>query len=136
MYTHSPPEVTSRKPLRRPRREEPGSGVTPSWPPLPQVLISEGLGQFAQDPRFLKATTQELADACDMTIEEMESAADNILSGGARQSPNGTLLPCAHCRDPGPDREGGAEDAAWAPSPEPCQGGEEPRDSRAFASSL
>ncbi|XP_012394726.1 voltage-dependent L-type calcium channel subunit alpha-1C isoform X7 [Orcinus orca] len=100
------------------------------------VLISEGLGQFAQDPRFLKATTQELADACDMTIEEMESAADNILSGGARQSPNGTLLPCAHCRDPGPDREGGAEDAAWAPSPEPRQGGEEPRDSRAFASSL
>uniref|UniRef100_A0A8C9EFM4 Voltage-dependent L-type calcium channel subunit alpha n=1 Tax=Phocoena sinus TaxID=42100 RepID=A0A8C9EFM4_PHOSS len=100
------------------------------------VLISEGLGQFAQDRRFLEATTQELADACDMTIEEMESAADNILSGGARQSPNGTLLPCANCRDPGPDREGGAEDAAWAPSPEPRQGGEEPRDSRAFASSL
>ncbi|XP_066864538.1 voltage-dependent L-type calcium channel subunit alpha-1C isoform X3 [Kogia breviceps] len=100
------------------------------------VLISEGLGQFAQDPRFLEAATQELADACDMTIEEMESAADNILRGGARQSPNGTLLPCANCRDPGPDRERGAEDAAWAPGPEPRQGGEEPRDSRAFASSL
>uniref|UniRef100_A0A8D2AH89 Voltage-dependent L-type calcium channel subunit alpha n=1 Tax=Sus scrofa TaxID=9823 RepID=A0A8D2AH89_PIG len=100
------------------------------------VLISEGLGQFAQDPRFLEATTQELADACDMTIEEMESAADNILSGGAGQSPNGTLLPFANCRDPGPDRAGGAEDAAWAPGPEPRQGEDELLDSRAFASSL
>uniref|UniRef100_A0A8C6DQP4 Voltage-dependent L-type calcium channel subunit alpha-1C n=2 Tax=Moschus moschiferus TaxID=68415 RepID=A0A8C6DQP4_MOSMO len=132
-----------------PRRARPVSLTVPS-PAGPQgrpfhgsasslveaVLISEGLGQFAQDPRFLEATTQELADACDMTIEEMESAADDILSGGAGQSPNGTLLPCANCRDPGPDRAGGVEDAAWAPSPEPRQGAEEPRDSRAFASGL
>ncbi|XP_070309361.1 voltage-dependent L-type calcium channel subunit alpha-1C isoform X1 [Odocoileus virginianus] len=132
-----------------PRRARPVSLTVPS-PAGPQgrpfhgsasslveaVLISEGLGQFAQDPRFLEATTQELADACDMTIEEMESAADDILSGGAGQSPNGTLLPCANCRDPGPDRAGGVEDAAWAPSTEPRQGTEEPRDSRAFASGL
>uniref|UniRef100_A0A8C2SDD7 Voltage-dependent L-type calcium channel subunit alpha n=1 Tax=Capra hircus TaxID=9925 RepID=A0A8C2SDD7_CAPHI len=132
-----------------PRRARPVSLTVPS-PAGPQgrpfhgsasslveaVLISEGLGQFAQDPRFLEATTQELADACDMTIEEMESAADDILSGGAGQSPNGTLLPCANCRDPGPDRAGGVEDAAWAPSAEPRQGAEEPRDSRAFASGL
>ncbi|KAM6284042.1 voltage-dependent L-type calcium channel subunit alpha-1C isoform 3-T3 [Spheniscus humboldti] len=44
------------------------------------VLISEGLTQFAQDPKFIEVTTQELADACDMTIEEMENAADNILN--------------------------------------------------------
>ncbi|XP_072810652.1 voltage-dependent L-type calcium channel subunit alpha-1C isoform X2 [Vicugna pacos] len=100
------------------------------------VLISEGLGKFAQDPKFLEATTQELADACDMTIEEMESAADNILSGGAGQSPNGTLLPFANCRDPGPDRAGGAEDAAWAPSPEPPASEEELRDHGALVSSL
>ncbi|XP_055250281.1 voltage-dependent L-type calcium channel subunit alpha-1C [Moschus berezovskii] len=132
-----------------PRRARPVSLTVPS-PAGPQgrpfhgsasslveaVLISEGLGQFAQDPRFLEATTQELADACDMTIEEMESAADDILSGGAGQSPSGTLLPCANCRDPGPHRAGGVEDAAWAPSPEPRQGAEEPRDSRAFASGL
>uniref|UniRef100_A0A8C3YVN4 Voltage-dependent L-type calcium channel subunit alpha n=1 Tax=Catagonus wagneri TaxID=51154 RepID=A0A8C3YVN4_9CETA len=99
------------------------------------VLISEGLGQFAQDPRFLEATTQELADACDMTIEEMENAADNILSGGTGQSPNGTLLPFANCRDPGPDRAGGAEDAAWAPA-RSRQGEDELLDGRAFASSL
>uniref|UniRef100_A0A8C5BJC2 Voltage-dependent L-type calcium channel subunit alpha-1C n=1 Tax=Gadus morhua TaxID=8049 RepID=A0A8C5BJC2_GADMO len=45
------------------------------------VLISEGLGRFAQDPAFIEVTKAELADACDMTIEEMEHAADNILNG-------------------------------------------------------
>uniref|UniRef100_A0A6I8PH83 Voltage-dependent L-type calcium channel subunit alpha n=1 Tax=Ornithorhynchus anatinus TaxID=9258 RepID=A0A6I8PH83_ORNAN len=59
--------------------------------PSPQVLISEGLAQFAHDPKFIEVTTQELADACDLTIEEMESAADRILSGregaGGGQSP-------------------------------------------------
>nr|XP_020142988.1 voltage-dependent L-type calcium channel subunit alpha-1C isoform X4 [Microcebus murinus] len=75
------------------------------------VLISEGLGQFAQDPKFLEVATQELADACDLTLEEMESAADNILSGGARQRPDGALAPFANCRDAGQARAGaeGAE---------------------------
>lgn len=45
------------------------------------MLISEGLGHFAQDPSFIEATKAELADACDMTIEEMEHAANNILNG-------------------------------------------------------
>uniref|UniRef100_A0A4X2M9E4 Voltage-dependent L-type calcium channel subunit alpha n=1 Tax=Vombatus ursinus TaxID=29139 RepID=A0A4X2M9E4_VOMUR len=76
----------------------------------PQVLISEGLGQFAQDPKFIEVTTQELADACDMTIEEMENAADNILSGSSKQSPNGNLLPFINCRDPGQDQAGGEEE--------------------------
>ncbi|KAF1372356.1 hypothetical protein PFLUV_G00264410 [Perca fluviatilis] len=69
------------------------------------VLISEGLGHFAQDPSFIEATKAELADACDMTIEEMEHAANNILNGNAatnatsctsstsQHSPNGNLLP-------------------------------------------
>uniref|UniRef100_A0A7N8WKW8 Voltage-dependent L-type calcium channel subunit alpha n=1 Tax=Mastacembelus armatus TaxID=205130 RepID=A0A7N8WKW8_9TELE len=47
------------------------------------VLISEGLGHFAQDPSFIEATKAELADACDMTIEEMEHAANNILNAGS-----------------------------------------------------
>uniref|UniRef100_A0A3Q3FNI1 Voltage-dependent L-type calcium channel subunit alpha n=1 Tax=Labrus bergylta TaxID=56723 RepID=A0A3Q3FNI1_9LABR len=46
-----------------------------------KVLISEGLGHFAQDPSFIEATKAELADVCDMTIEEMEHAANNILNG-------------------------------------------------------
>ncbi|XP_029350731.1 voltage-dependent L-type calcium channel subunit alpha-1C isoform X2 [Echeneis naucrates] len=69
------------------------------------VLISEGLGHFAQDPSFIEATKAELADACDMTIEEMEHAANNILNGNtttnttsstssnSQHSPNGNLLP-------------------------------------------
>ncbi|XP_029317625.1 voltage-dependent L-type calcium channel subunit alpha-1C [Cottoperca gobio] len=69
------------------------------------VLISEGLGHFAQDPSFIEATKAELADACDMTIEEMEQAANNILNGNtatnatsstsstSQHSPNGNLLP-------------------------------------------
>lgn len=46
-----------------------------------QVLISEGLGKFAKDPKFVAATKQEIADACEMTIDEMESAASNLLNG-------------------------------------------------------
>ncbi|XP_036066050.1 voltage-dependent L-type calcium channel subunit alpha-1C isoform X12 [Oryzias melastigma] len=69
------------------------------------VLISEGLGHFAQDPSFIEATKAELADACDMTIEEMEQAANNILNGKtatnpspstsstSQHSPNGSLHP-------------------------------------------
>ncbi|XP_053776840.1 voltage-dependent L-type calcium channel subunit alpha-1C isoform X5 [Desmodus rotundus] len=100
------------------------------------VLISEGLGQFAQDPKFIEVTTQELADACDMTIEEMESAADNILSGGTQQSPNGTLLPFVNCRDRGQDRAGGEEDGPCGPSQECRKSEEELQDSRAYVSSL
>ncbi|XP_037702191.1 voltage-dependent L-type calcium channel subunit alpha-1C isoform X2 [Choloepus didactylus] len=101
------------------------------------VLISEGLGHFAQDPKFIEVTTQELADACAMTLEEMESAADNLLSGGAQQSPNGTLLPFVNCRDPGQDRAGGGgEDEACVPALECRQGGEEAQDSRVYVSSL
>lgn len=81
-------------------------------------------------------TTQELADACDMTIEEMENAADNILSGGAQQSPNGTLLPFVHCRDPGQDRAGGGEEEPHMPSLECRKSEEEFQDSRAYASNL
>lgn len=107
-----------------------------SWPSPLQVLISEGLGQFAQDPKFIEVTTQELADACDMTIEEMENAADNILSGGTQQSPNGTLLPFVNCRDRGQDRAGGDEDGPCGPSQECRPSEEELQDSRAYVSSL
>lgn len=70
----------------------------------PKVLISEGLGHFAQDPSFIEVTKAELADACDMTIEEMEHAANNILNGNTatnavpgtssapQHSPNGNLV--------------------------------------------
>ncbi|XP_062837240.1 voltage-dependent L-type calcium channel subunit alpha-1C isoform X8 [Anolis carolinensis] len=96
------------------------------------VLISEGLMRFAQDPKFIEVTTQELADACDLTIEEMENAADNILSGNSKPSPNGNLLPFVNCRDPGQDCLG--EEAAQNPDCRKSQ--EEPKDSRIYISSL
>lgn len=88
------------------------SSILSLCPPLShfplKVLISEGLGHFAQDPSFIEVTKAELADACDMTIEEMEHAANNILNGNttttttnptsstssaSQHSPNGNLLP-------------------------------------------
>uniref|UniRef100_A0A8C6MT20 Voltage-dependent L-type calcium channel subunit alpha n=1 Tax=Mus spicilegus TaxID=10103 RepID=A0A8C6MT20_MUSSI len=100
------------------------------------VLISEGLGQFAQDPKFIEVTTQELADACDMTIEEMENAADNILSGGAQQSPNGTLLPFVNCRDPGQDGAVVPEDESCAYALGRGRSEEALADSRSYVSNL
>lgn len=48
---------------------------------LLQVLISEGLGKYARDPKFVSVTKHEIADVCEMTIDEMESAASNLLNG-------------------------------------------------------
>lgn len=101
---------------------------------LSKVLISEGLMQFAQDPKFIEVTTQELADACDMTIEEMENAADNILNGNSKQSPNGNLLPFVNCRDPGQDSAGEEEEEVQNPDCRKSQ--EELKDSRIYISSL
>lgn len=46
-----------------------------------QVLISEGLGKYAKDPKFVSAAKLEIAEACEMTIDEMDSAASNLLNG-------------------------------------------------------
>uniref|UniRef100_A0A8C7Z4R5 Voltage-dependent L-type calcium channel subunit alpha n=1 Tax=Oryzias sinensis TaxID=183150 RepID=A0A8C7Z4R5_9TELE len=53
------------------------------------VLISEGLGRYARDPNFVAATKHEIADACEMTIDEMESAASHLLNGGMAPGMNG-----------------------------------------------
>ncbi|XP_068939098.1 voltage-dependent L-type calcium channel subunit alpha-1F, partial [Petaurus breviceps papuanus] len=52
------------------------------------VLISEGLGLFARDPRFVALAKREIADAYRLTLDEMESAACDLLALGAtRASP-------------------------------------------------
>ncbi|MGH0125190.1 UNVERIFIED_CONTAM: hypothetical protein FKN15_027583 [Acipenser sinensis] len=51
-----------------------------------QVLISEGLGLYAKDPKFVAFAKREIADACHMTIDEMESAASDLLK---RNIPSG-----------------------------------------------
>lgn len=44
-------------------------------------MISEGLRKYARDPKFVSVTKHEIADACEMTIDEMDSAASNLLNG-------------------------------------------------------
>ncbi|XP_074873691.1 LOW QUALITY PROTEIN: voltage-dependent L-type calcium channel subunit alpha-1F [Carettochelys insculpta] len=46
------------------------------------VLISEGLGLYARDPKFVAFAKREIADACHMSIAEMESAASELLGRG------------------------------------------------------
>ncbi|XP_070695947.1 voltage-dependent L-type calcium channel subunit alpha-1D [Pempheris klunzingeri] len=55
------------------------------------VLISEGLGKYARDPKFVSATKHEIADACEMTIDEMDSAASNLLNGSMDNSNTGGM---------------------------------------------
>ncbi|XP_073675197.1 voltage-dependent L-type calcium channel subunit alpha-1D [Garra rufa] len=51
------------------------------------ILISEGLGLYAKDPKFVDFAKREIADACHMTIDEMESAATDLLSRGRAGQP-------------------------------------------------
>ncbi|XP_028265127.1 voltage-dependent L-type calcium channel subunit alpha-1D [Parambassis ranga] len=68
------------------------------------VLISEGLGKYARDPNFVSATKHEIADACEITIDEMESAATNLLNGNVGNcntggTGNSDSRAVAHLRD-------------------------------------
>uniref|UniRef100_A0A8C2AG67 Voltage-dependent L-type calcium channel subunit alpha n=1 Tax=Cyprinus carpio TaxID=7962 RepID=A0A8C2AG67_CYPCA len=71
-------------------RKQNSQDEIPSHPAgLPQhqvimVMISGGLGKYAKDPKFVTVTKHEIADACDMTIDEMESAASNLLNNNLR----------------------------------------------------
>lgn len=53
------------------------------------MLISEGLGKYARDPNFVSVAKHEIADACEMTIDEMESAASNLLNGSISNDSTG-----------------------------------------------
>ncbi|XP_029910745.1 voltage-dependent L-type calcium channel subunit alpha-1D-like isoform X2 [Myripristis murdjan] len=50
------------------------------------ILISEGLGVYARDPKFVNFAKREIAEACHMTMDEMESAASDLIARGASQS--------------------------------------------------
>ncbi|XP_016084368.1 voltage-dependent L-type calcium channel subunit alpha-1F [Sinocyclocheilus grahami] len=58
-------------------KEEPQCAVSND-----RILISEGLGQYAKDPKFVDFAKREIADACHMTIDEIESAATDLISRG------------------------------------------------------
>uniref|UniRef100_A0A4W5KKZ2 Voltage-dependent calcium channel alpha-1 subunit IQ domain-containing protein n=1 Tax=Hucho hucho TaxID=62062 RepID=A0A4W5KKZ2_9TELE len=49
------------------------------------ILISEGLGLYARDPKFVNFAKREIADACNMTIDEMENAATDLLTRSTGQ---------------------------------------------------
>uniref|UniRef100_A0A8C5FW38 Voltage-dependent L-type calcium channel subunit alpha n=1 Tax=Gadus morhua TaxID=8049 RepID=A0A8C5FW38_GADMO len=53
---------------------------------LHQILISEGLGHYARDPKFVNFAKREIAEACHMTLDEMENAATDLIVRGSGQS--------------------------------------------------
>uniref|UniRef100_A0AAR2KS06 Voltage-dependent L-type calcium channel subunit alpha n=1 Tax=Pygocentrus nattereri TaxID=42514 RepID=A0AAR2KS06_PYGNA len=54
-----------------------------------RILISEGLGLYAKDPKFVDFAKREIADACHMTLDEMETAATDLLSRSTAGQPVG-----------------------------------------------
>ncbi|KAG5282274.1 hypothetical protein AALO_G00054190 [Alosa alosa] len=48
------------------------------------ILLNEGLGLYAKDPKFVNFAKREIAEACHMTIDEMENAATDLLTRGGR----------------------------------------------------
>ncbi|XP_010572881.1 PREDICTED: voltage-dependent L-type calcium channel subunit alpha-1F-like, partial [Haliaeetus leucocephalus] len=73
---HGPPGPLRLRPCGP--RDRLGRGSADSL--VEAVLISEGLGLFARDPKFVAVAKREIADACDMTMDEMESAATDLLT--------------------------------------------------------
>ncbi|XP_029689724.1 calcium channel, voltage-dependent, L type, alpha 1F subunit isoform X2 [Takifugu rubripes] len=74
------------------------------------VLISEGLGLYARDPKFVAFAKREIADACHMTVDEMESAANDLLSTGSHGLLANATDPAALYSDEEPIRTGHDED--------------------------
>ncbi|XP_071754927.2 voltage-dependent L-type calcium channel subunit alpha-1D [Centroberyx gerrardi] len=50
------------------------------------ILISEGLGIYARDPKFVNFAKREIAEACHMSLDDMESAATDLIARGTSQS--------------------------------------------------
>lgn len=48
------------------------------------MLADQGLGKYC-DPEFVRTTSREIAEALDMTTEEMDRAAHNILSASQQE---------------------------------------------------
>uniref|UniRef100_A0A3B4AT44 Voltage-dependent L-type calcium channel subunit alpha n=1 Tax=Periophthalmus magnuspinnatus TaxID=409849 RepID=A0A3B4AT44_9GOBI len=59
--------------------EKPGSE-------LAGILISEGLGLYARDPKFVNFAKREIAEACHMSLDEMENAATDLIVRGANRT--------------------------------------------------
>ncbi|XP_062398037.1 voltage-dependent L-type calcium channel subunit alpha-1D [Sardina pilchardus] len=51
------------------------------------ILLNEGLGLYAKDPKFVNFAKREIAEACHMTVDEMENAATDLLTRGRPGQP-------------------------------------------------
>uniref|UniRef100_A0A8C6SY41 Calcium channel, voltage-dependent, L type, alpha 1F subunit a n=1 Tax=Neogobius melanostomus TaxID=47308 RepID=A0A8C6SY41_9GOBI len=60
--------------------------VTEQVTGLHDILISEGLGLYARDPKFVSFAKREIAEACRMSLDEMESAATDLIVRGASRT--------------------------------------------------
>ncbi|XP_061919923.1 voltage-dependent L-type calcium channel subunit alpha-1D-like isoform X1 [Entelurus aequoreus] len=74
------------------------------------VLISEGLGLYARDPKFVAFAKREIADACHMTVDEMESAASDLLGSAGHELINNAADSAALYSDEEPIRTGRDEE--------------------------
>nr|XP_021334158.1 voltage-dependent L-type calcium channel subunit alpha-1D [Danio rerio] len=76
--------------LRVPSQNSPGYIERGSADSLVEsILISEGLGLYAKDRKFVDFAKREIADACQMTVDEMENAATDLLCRGRAGQPTG-----------------------------------------------
>uniref|UniRef100_A0A8C5FA66 Voltage-dependent L-type calcium channel subunit alpha n=1 Tax=Gadus morhua TaxID=8049 RepID=A0A8C5FA66_GADMO len=63
-----------------------GSRPTGWYPSQSRTYTSEGLGHYARDPKFVNFAKREIAEACHMTLDEMENAATDLIVRGSGQS--------------------------------------------------
>lgn len=57
-----------------------------------KVLVEQGLGKYC-DPDFVRYTSREMQEALDMTSEEMDMAAHQLLSQERSRPSTGTVQP-------------------------------------------
>ncbi|KAK8727884.1 hypothetical protein OTU49_009502, partial [Cherax quadricarinatus] len=77
-HSHSVP--SSPRSVSRPYSEVVGSAESL----VGRVLADQGLGKYC-DPEFVRTTSREIAEALEMTTEEMDRAAHNILSASQQE---------------------------------------------------
>nr|WCO13213.1 voltage-gated calcium channel [Astacus leptodactylus] len=77
---HSQSVPSSPRSVSRPYSEVVGSAESL----VGRVLADQGLGKYC-DPEFVRTTSREIAEALEMTTEEMDRAAHNILSASQQE---------------------------------------------------
>ena len=81
------------------------------WRPLlSQVLLARGLHHVALDPHLVSVTKHELAAACDLTMDEMECAAIDLLNANSPPAPTGHTSPAPQEVEPQSDAPGGSDE--------------------------